>query len=452
MQLFIRPAEISGYHDRFAKVPLPVQSASVQIVISEWLACFLVLLMAAFPRPGEWWRVGVFLSIVATIAVAWIGSAEWLMLPATVGGLILLPLFSLRSGWKWPVRLMAIAGSATAALFCWIFPMPEMPRHSGSHAVGTRTIELPAEHGQPALMVQVWYPAEPDPSARRTPWLSDSGLAPSFPFGRISNSLSGAIEGPPPIPGRQKFKVLFYEHAWMGHRGENLFQVEDLASEGFVMVAIDHPGQSRRILHLDGSVVSGQLPESPDLSTLDAVSAFEVLSEKCLDARNQDLLRVRDALSRGTLPDLTGRLDLDRMGIFGFSFGGTMAIRECAANPVFHAGANLDGFFLGEAYPRGPFLFIDEEMPGWLLAPPVPEESDEQALIRRSEMRILKSLKETDRERLILDGTKHESFSDRIFVSALPRVARTGKRPAKEVRGLIHDRLSDFFKSSLGPD
>ena len=424
----------------------------MQIVISEWLACFLVLLMGAFPRPGAWWRVGVFLSIVATVVVAWLGSAKWLMLPATVGGLILLPLFSLSPGWKWPVRLMALAGSAAAALFCWLFPMPEMPRHTGSHAVGTRTIELPAEHGQPALMVQIWYPAEPDPAARRAPWLSDSSLAPSFPFGRISNSLSGAIEGPPPIAGKQKFKVLFYEHAWMGHRGENLFQVEDLASEGYVVVAIDHPGQSRLILHPDGSVVKGTLPEVPDFSNRDAITEFEVAAEKCLSARSQDLLRVRQAFSRGIIADLTGRLDLDRMGIFGFSFGGTMAIRECAANPVFHAGANLDGFFLGDASPRGPFLFIDEEMPGWLLAPPVAEESDEQNLIRRSEMRILKSLKEPDRERFILDGTKHESFSDRIFVSALPRVARTGKRPAKEVRGLIHDRLSGFFKRALGPE
>ncbi|OYV04600.1 MAG: hypothetical protein CFE26_16005, partial [Verrucomicrobiales bacterium VVV1] len=437
MQLFIRPAEIPGSHDRFAKNPQVVQSGSVQIVISEWLACFLVLLMAAFPRPGAWWRVGVLLSVVSTVAVAWLGSARWLMLPATVGGLILLPLFSLSPGWKWPIRLMSLAGSVATALFCWLFPMPEMPRHTGSHAVGTRTIELPSEHGQPALMVQIWYPAEPNPAARHAPWLSDSGLAPSFPFGRISNSLSGAIEGPPPIAVNGKFKVLFYEHAWMGHRGENLFQVEDLASEGYVVVAIDHPGQSRLILHPDGSVVKGTLPEVPDFSTRDAITEFEVAAEKCLSARRQDLLRGRQAFLRGAIADLTGRLNLDRMGIFGCSFGGTMAIRECAANPVFHAGANLDGFFLGEASPSGPFLFIDEEMPGWLLAPPVAEDSDEQTLIRRSEMRILKSLKEPDQERFILDGTKHESFSDRIFVSALPRVARTGKRPANEVRGLI---------------
>ena len=421
----------------------------MQIVISEWLACFLVLLMAAFPRPGEWWRIGVFLSIVATIAVAWLGSAKWLMLPATIGGLILLPLFSLSPGWKWPVRLMAFAGAAAAALFCWLFPMPEMPRHTGTHAVGSRTIELPAEHGLPALMVEVWYPTNPDPSGRRAPWLTDPGLAPKFPFERISAALSGSIEGPPPIAASQKFKVLFYEHAWMGHRGENLFQVEDLASEGFVVIAIDHPGQSRRILHPDGSVVLGQLPEFPDLSTLNAVSAFEDLAERCLATRDQELVRVRDALSRGTLPSLTGKLDLDRMGIFGFSFGGTTAIRECARHSFFQAGANLDGFFLGESAPDGPFLFMDEEMPAWLATPPQDSETAEQTLVRRSELRILKSLQGTNHERMILDGTMHESFSDRIFLSSLPKIARAGRRPAGEVRVLIHARLSEFFRREL---
>ena len=156
----------------------------MQLLISEWLACFLVLLMAALPRPGQWWRIGVLVSIAATITVAWLGSARWLMLPATVGGFILLPLYSLRSIWQRPVRLMAIAGSIAAALFCWLFPMPEMPRHSGGHAVGTRTIELPAEHGQPALMVQLWYPAEPDPALahrarvlHRCPHLNGNGAA-----------------------------------------------------------------------------------------------------------------------------------------------------------------------------------------------------------------------------------------------------------------------------------
>lgn len=421
----------------------------VQLLISEWLACFLVLLMAVVPKPVAWWRLGVLVSLAATIAVAWLGSARWLMLPATAGGLILLPLFSLNPGWRQPVRLMAVAGTCSAALFCWLFPMPEMPRHSGGHAVGTRTIELPAEHGQPALMVQLWYPAEPDPAARRAPWLSDPGLAPSFPFGRISDALSGSIEGPPPVAGNSKFKVLFYEHAWMGHRGENLFQVEELASEGFVVIAIDHPGQSRRVLHPDGAVVLGQLPESPDFATLGAVSDFEGLAEKCLATRDQEIVRVRDALSRGILPNLTARLELDHMGIFGFSFGGTAAIRECARQSFFRAGANLDGFFLGEAAPEGPFLFIDEEMPAWLANPPQDSDTPEQTLIRRSELRILKALKGTQHERLVVNGTRHESFSDRIFLSSLPKIARAGRLPAGEVSTLIHRRLSEFFRSEL---
>lgn len=412
----------------------------------------ILLVASAAPAFGRWWKPTIAISLFAVVAVGWFGSAKWLMFPALLGGLMLLPLHLNTGKWSRLSRFTAATGAVASAFFCWLFPMPVMPNHSGGHAVGTTTIELPIENGRPALMVQIWYPSLPDPAARRAPWLSDPGLAPSFPFGRISSALSGALETPKPAASQGKFKVLFYEHAWMGHRGENLFQVEDLASEGFVVVAIDHPGQSRRILHPDGSVVKGTLPESPDFSTKEAVEAFEKLAEKCLDARGEDLRRVRQSLAFGIIPELAGRLDLDRLGIFGFSFGGTTAIRECAVDPAFKAGANLDGFFLGDASPRGPFLFMDEEMPGWLLQAARSEESEEQVLIRSSEARIQKALKERDRDRLILDGTRHESFTDRIFVSALPRIARAGKRPSQEVRLLIHNRLSGFFKKALAAE
>ena len=119
-------------------------------------------------------------------------------------------------------------------------------------------------------------------------------------------------------------------------------------------------------------------------------------------------------------------------------------------DPSFHAGANEDGFFLGNDNPTGPFLFFDGEMPGWLTKEAGPGEGAAEALTRRSEKRILSAMEKKDRFRVILDGTRHESFSDRIFLCQFPRLARVGTRPAAEVHHIITSRLGDFFKRELG--
>lgn len=319
--------------------------------------------------------------------------------------------------------------------------------------MGTEIFEVNMANRQCPLLVQIWYPAEISPEARRAPWLSDPRLAPGFPLNRISGARSGAFEKVKALAGAPTgWRVIFYEHAWMGHRGENLVEVEDLASEGFVVVAIDHPGQARRIVHADGRVESGTLPGVPDFSTAAAVAEFELEAEGFLSLRHEELARVRMELQEGRVRRLRDLLDLKHVGIFGFSFGGTTAIRECRAGNGFQAGANLDGFFLGHSPPLNSLLFMDEAMPGWLLGPPTSGETAEQALIRRSESRIQQALLTRGNERLIVEGTRHESFSDQLYVSAIPRLVRAGSRPADEVHQLIHQRLSGFFKQSLAAE
>ena len=74
-----------------------------------------------------------------------------------------------------------------------------------------------------------------------------------------------------------------------------------------------------------------------------------------------------------------------------------------------------------------------------------------QALTRVAEGHIQEAMRQPGRERVILDGTRHLSFSDRIYASPLPRLARAGTRPAVEVHEIIGARLNDFFKAALGP-
>lgn len=408
----------------------------------EWIACLLGI--AAVVRPAR----NVVLTALAAIIAVWIrGTAGVLLFPAAVGSLSLLLLLKSGRRWRAAGRVLAAGGVVSTALLCVVFPVPEPPRPGGPHAVGTTTLELPSA-SQP-LVAQVWYPARASGGKPRARWLPDPALAPDPPFHRIAHAFANSGQDTDPLESQGKLPVIFYEHSWTGHRAENVAQAEALASHGFVIVAVDHPGQAERVRFSNDTIVPSRLPAQLDLSTAKAVADFEKLAEECLRTRIDEIGRVRLALEDGAIPKLAGRLALEKVGIFGFSFGGTCALRVCSQDPSFVAGANEDGFFLGEGQPAGAFLFFDQEMPAWLLQTPTADEGSAEALTRKSEHRIRAALGRPDRERVILEGTRHESFCDRIFTCRIPRLARTGSRPAAEVHQLVTSHLVDFLKAHL---
>jgi predicted dienelactone hydrolase len=344
--------------------------------------------------------------------------------------------------------LLVTSSALAGGLWWWLFPVPVPPQLPGPHQVGTFTLEFPAENHRGRLVAQLWYPADAVDGLAPVPWLPDAKLAPGFPYQRLAESKSNARRDATPTAGSESLPVVFYEHSWMGHRAENIAQLENLASRGFVVVAVDHPGQAARVLFSDSSVALGKLAALPDIETAQGVAKFEAEATTLMEDRCADLERVRVALM-GDAGKLTGRAKLDRVGIFGFSFGGTTALRICSTNPAFVAAANEDGLMLENAAPNVPLLFFDSELPAWLAAPAKPEETAGQALVRRSEERIRDAVSQPGRHRCILKGTRHLSFTDHIFSSAHPRLAKVGSRPASEVHKTVTRELADFFETHL---
>jgi predicted dienelactone hydrolase len=407
----------------------------------EWTVCALAVALAAVSyRRGRW---GFVLGLLVIVTAWLLGSAKWFYLPLALGYLALL-------GRRKPLGIMVVCGGALASAFlCWLFPVPKSSSLAGTFAVGSETVELPADGKSSALVAQIWYPGIADLDAPRTSWLPDPSLAPRFPFHRIRHAVSRSQAGLELAGGGKRLPVVFYEHSWTGHRAENVVQAEDLASQGFVVIAVDHPGQAARVKYRDGSVIVSRLPAALDFSTEQSVAEFEKLAEQCLLERIGNLSRIKNALTNESISRFAGKLELDGAGVFGFSFGGTCALRLCAHDPFFSAGANEDGYALGDEPPRGPFLFFDQEMPEWLLKPAGPDEGPGEALTRRSEDRILKAMAGPDRSRVIVDGARHESFSDGIYGCRVPKIVHAGTRPAAEVHQMLATRLGEFFKREL---
>ncbi len=314
---------------------------------------------------------------------------RWQMVPAyaLIGLLLLLTaLRALRparspAGRKvWAIVLSGLGGLLLAVAFALsaLFPIFRLPRPSGPYHVGTVTYHWldagrdetftddPTDRRE--LMVQLWYPAEGVRGAKRALYLEHSEIIgpvlgkvqfglPPFVFSHLRYVRGNAIPGAPVAAAQLRYPVLLFSHGRGGLRVQNTFQTEELASHGYVVAAIDHTYAAAATVFPDGRVVSVD-PRVRDVRYLE--NKFELLAN---DARF--VLDQLEALEAGD-PEgrFRGRLDLDRVGIFGHSLGGVIAALACQLDERFRAGMDIDAFVPRDVVEGGlaqPFMFITRD-------------------------------------------------------------------------------------------
>jgi Platelet-activating factor acetylhydrolase, isoform II len=125
-------------------------------------------------------------------------------------------------------------------------------------------------------------------------------------------------------------------------------QLEDLASHGYVVVAIDHPYDSPLLALSDGTLIpfdkktwsEHQLPGPP---TLDGIK-FGLLRQA--DWVTDSSFVIQELRSRSTT-SFFDALDLTHVGAFGHSFGGIVAAKLCQTDSMIQACMNEDGELFG---------------------------------------------------------------------------------------------------------
>ncbi len=250
-----------------------------------------------------------------------------------------------RRGWRGlvVVALCAVAGAAVG----WALPVPTLPGPTGALPVGTTTVELVdaarlARYGpeptQPRrLPLQVWYPADPDDPVRPAPWIaSGTGFGrqaagwlgfPPFLLDHVGLVRSYATVDAEPTPEPGPLPLVLYAHGWGGFRGIQSDLAESLASEGYVVAAVDHTYGAVATSFPDGEVVAIDPQALPEGAS---AQVYDTASERLVETFAADLAFVLDELAAGAVPQLTGRLDLDQVGVVGHSTGGGAAVRLCA--------------------------------------------------------------------------------------------------------------------------
>ncbi|MEC3957869.1 hypothetical protein VMT65_32875 [Nocardia sp. CDC153] len=226
-----------------------------------------------------------------------------------------------------------------------------LPTPAGPMPVGTTTMHL-VQHGRPdpftpntdrELMMSVFYPAGDVTNSPRAHALSaivvpvlERQLGVSLPV-LLSNSYQEA----PVAAG--SYPVVLYSPGQSTPRLLGTGTAEELASHGYVVVTIDHTGDSPAIEFPDGRIV-GAAPE------FTAIPGGQRRDIQVADV--EFVLDTLTALHAGINPDAENRalptglgaaLDLTHIGGFGHSLGGTTAVEVASQDQRISAVLDMDG-------------------------------------------------------------------------------------------------------------
>jgi pimeloyl-ACP methyl ester carboxylesterase len=266
-----------------------------------------------------------------------------------------------------------------------------LPEPTGPYAVGRITFHLGGDNGK--LMVQAWYPAQSGAVGKPAPWVPADRLSQeekgfvgmmlrrsSDPSAKdVSKVLTSVVvrarEDVPLADSPKRFPVLLFAAGSQQIPAEYSCLTEDLASRGFVVVGY-------------GPTVMGWRTWRDDLAQL------------------LDQLAVWNA-SEGHL--FFGRLDLDRIGAFGHSFGASAVSIIAAYDKRLKAIVLIDGGGRPEDAREIPALMLNSG--GADVARKVPDAGT--AIVRNVYLQWSKP-----GIHIKLQGAVHMSFTDMAVIKA----------------------------------
>lgn len=165
----------------------------------------------------------------------------------------------------------------------------------------------------------------------------------------LSSPLTIAVARPitadvwmPPPGGPARAPLIVYMPSWGGLRSDNLAMLHALCQRGYIVIATDDIAHDRPYADPDDEAAR----TAPyDLSSDDAVRRFIASANRRVVLQAQKVRDLLDGLTRD--PDVRERIDFERAGMLGGSFGGATAALLGRQEPRFKALANLDGWQFG---------------------------------------------------------------------------------------------------------
>ena len=352
--------------------------------------------------------------------------------------------------------------SGFANLVARLDSMVVLPEPTGPHLVGTiayhwvdrerdeTATEDPDDRRQ--LVAQLWYPAAPAPDPAYAPYVPDLQAmrgalrthADSLPR-RIADDLAvlarvrahallaPGVDEPATAP---RYPVVVFSPGGNMSRHYHTALLQELASHGFVAVALSHPYVGWDVFPAGGFLKSidwGLEADDPAVARANEERMAEILAG---DVRLA-LERLADLDGSDPAGRFTGRLDLDRVAVAGHSRGGATVARSCATLASIDACVILDN------------IGTEREVETGLPRPQMTIRRADWAEGRVERLRGFLSGNATEAWDVAIEGASHFSFSDLPMVDPAHYESDIEPRRAHRV---VSDLVRAFLDEHLRGD
>jgi predicted dienelactone hydrolase len=356
------------------------------------------------------------------------------------------------------IVLIIIAVLGHSVIIPKLIPLSDLPTPSGVYSVGTKIFEWTDESrdewftedkdDKRRIVVQVWYPSEDTNSApvpylvsadKWLPALSDILEIPQFLFDHLRDIGTHSVLNAPVNKKVENTPLVLFSHGIWGMRFQNTAQFEALASRGYIVVSVDHAYDASLTLFKDGTIADFRSGYEGELSE----EEFWALRNPQLQTRVSDIRFMIDTIGVKQLKggELWSVVDMERIGVFGHSYGGATSLIASVQDERIDAAIALDGWMIPiplDVIDRGsdkPFYYIGRE--SW--ADPLNYQQLNKFLKRSS-----------NQSTLFLTGTKHFDFSDTpLFSPYMQTFGLSGVIPAEELAKKLENEIVGFFDNHL---
>jgi dienelactone hydrolase len=374
-----------------------------------------------------------------------------------------------------------------------ILPSLEFPEPTGQYKVGTTYLHFldktrpetltkaPGDFRE--LEIQAWYPAKPgEKNVIAQYWrnpdvigpavvqvlfsgLPESlGTIPAAGLHKVAASRTHSYLDAPVEDSRKKYPVLIFSHGYAGLVSQNTAQMEELASHGYIIFSISHTYEAvitllrggRTAKYTDATEliaadaeqrkITGPLfqklfnAKSPEekMKAYKELCKQSTLTKKGLTRWAADIKFVVDKLeqlNRGA-GLFKGKLDLDKIGALGHSFGGGASVQACFEDKRIKACINMDMLQMGTWHLENalgrPFMHMLSEETQANAVPYIYNTSTSAAYLVK------------------IKGTKHYNYSDMtLFPPLFEQIGFLGAIDGKRCIKIYSDYSRAFFDRHL---
>jgi hypothetical protein len=446
-------------------------------IIEILVITFLILLSIQFVLPstigkqkkGTVMGVLSLVGIITFLGHIFMEGLRWQMLPVYIpttllflwGVIKLLEIYRIQTGAlsepeRGPHRMrrgvviiiVTVILVSSSLLLNSILPAFQLPTPTGEYEIGSVTFELtdetrnetftepPNDHRR--ILVRAWYPADTVAGHNMAPYVDAPGQFgigiqqsfgfPAFMVSHFQLTKTHSYLNAPLSQAETSFPVLVFSHGYGGLIMQDTVLMEELASNGYIVFSISHSYEAAVTSFPDGSVIY----EATEEMYADLVSSLHIWAN--------DTTYLIDQLEIPNNPNIPSLLwdglDLDTIGVFGHSFGGTTAEHVILEDSRFDAGISFDSPHGGSS------LTMNMTKPFMLLFGPDygnPEMND--TIFQRAEGSCYG---------LFVNGTRHYNFADvNIWSPLLRSFDLLGSIDGYRMLDLLNAYVLAFFNEHL---